>query len=208
MTPEPTLLIATSNAGKVREIKSMLERVPVSLISLADRPGLPEVVEDGCTFEDNARRKAEHYARLTGLLSLADDSGLEVDALGGAPGIYSARYAGIPGDDAANNARLLCALQDIPPQERTARFQCVVVLADSNGSLGVGRGSIEGLILDAPRGCNGFGYDPLFYVSELGWTAAQLPSATKNRISHRARALAAIRPAVLRAIASNTPTDS
>ena len=208
MTTHPTLLIATSNAGKVREVKSILEHLPVAFISLADCPGLPAANENGRTFEENARKKAEHYAGLTGHFTLADDSGLEVDALDGAPGIYSARFSGVPGDDAANNAKLLNALEGVPLQKRTARFQCVVALADSKGSLGIGRGSIEGLILHEPRGCNGFGYDPLFYLAELGLTAAELPPETKNRISHRARALAGIRPTVLRANASIGLADS
>ena len=204
MTRNPTLLIATSNEGKLREATSLLEDLSVTLVTLADFPGLPGVIEDGRTFAENARKKAEHYARFTGSLTLADDSGLEVDALGGAPGVHSARFAGIPGDDAANNAKLLAALNGVPPQRRSARFRCVIALADSERVIAIARGSIEGVILDQPRGQNGFGYDPFFYVPELGLTAAEMPPELKNRVSHRGRAITEIRPHVKNALKPGT----
>ncbi len=193
MRTETTLLIATSNRGKLREVRAVLANMPVRLKTLADFPGIPEPIEDGVTFEENAKKKALHYADLTKCLTLADDSGLEVDALGGAPGVYSARYAGVRGDDAANNARLIAALAGVPAERRTACFHCVVALAIPDKVLAVASGMIEGLIVDDPRGCNGFGYDPHFFVPECGVTAAQMPPEQKNRISHRGRALAAIR---------------
>ena len=196
MSNETTLLIATSNRGKLREVQAVLSCRSVRLKTLADFPGIPEPIEDGATFEDNARKKALHYASLTKTLTLADDSGLEVDALGGAPGIYSARYAGDPGDDAANNARLIAALSGVPPKQRTARFRCVVALASPDKVLAVTSGAIEGLIVDDPCGHNGFGYDPHFFIPQSGMTAAQLPSEEKNRISHRGQALVAIRSVI------------
>lgn len=191
-----TILIATSNRGKFREIEALLTGSGIELKSLADFPGIPEAVEDGETFEANARKKALHYARLTRLLTLADDSGLEVDSLGGAPGVFSARYAGIQGDDAANNAKLLHELHGVPAERRTARFRCVMAFADSTSILATASGSIEGRILEAPRGANGFGYDPLFFIPEYNQTAAELPPEVKNQISHRGRALAAIKPQI------------
>jgi XTP/dITP diphosphohydrolase len=201
---ETTLLIATSNRGKLREVQAVLESMPVRLKTTKDFPGIPEPIEDGVTFEENARKKALHYAGLTKCLTLADDSGLEVDALGGAPGVYSARYAGVRGDDAANNARLIAALSGVPAERRTARFRCVVALAIPDKVLAVASGAMEGLIVDDPRGHNGFGYDPHFFISEFGMTSAQLPPEQKNRISHRGRALAAIRCAIERMAESTT----
>jgi len=192
------LLIATLNRGKLREIGAMLAGSRIELKSLADFPGIAEAVEDGETFEANARRKALHYAGITKLLTLADDSGLEVDALNGAPGVFSARYAGEHTDDAANNAKLLRELQGVPPERRTARFRCVMALAVPDRILATSSGEVEGRILDAPRGANGFGYDPLFFISEFSKTAAELPAETKNKISHRGRALAAIKPEIIR----------
>jgi len=190
----PTILIATTNPGKLREVKAVLEALPVRLVGLADFPGIPEPVEDAPTFEGNARIKALYYAGHTGVWALADDSGLEVDALNGAPGVYSARYGGADGGDAANNAKLIEALQGTPLKRRTARFRCLIVLARPDEVLAVGRGAVEGVILDEPRGANGFGYDPHFFVPSLGKTTAELPPAHKNRISHRGRALADILP--------------
>ena len=194
MVATPTILIATTNPGKLREVKAVLGALPVRLMGLADFSDVPEPVEDAPTFEGNARIKALYYAGQTGVWALADDSGLEVDALDGAPGIYSARYAGVAGGDAANNAKLIEALRAAPEARRTARFRCVVVLARPEAVLAVGRGAIEGAIIDEPRGANGFGYDPHFLVPSLGKTAAELPPEHKNRISHRGRALADILP--------------
>jgi XTP/dITP diphosphohydrolase len=187
------ILIATGNPGKRREIEAVMADVPVDWVSLADMPDLPDCVEDADTFEANARKKALHYAGLSGLWTLADDSGLEVDALGGAPGVHSARYAGEPKSDARNNAKLVAGLTGVPDERRTARFRCVVALAEPGRVLATASGTIEGRIIDSPRGRNGFGYDPHFLIPDLGKTAAELPAAEKNRISHRGRALAALR---------------
>ncbi|MCH7592477.1 MAG: XTP/dITP diphosphatase [Planctomycetes bacterium] len=202
MTPagKPTvsvrLLIATTNPGKLREVRAMLEGLLVQVVTLDDFPSLPVPIEDQETFEANARLKALHYARLTDCLTLADDSGLEVDALGGAPGVHSARYAGGACDTAANNAKLVAALSGVEPQRRTARFRCAMALARGDRILATAAGKIEGVIVDEPRGHNGFGYDPHFLVPDCGLTAAEMPSEQKNRISHRGRALQAIRPAI------------
>lgn len=194
MNTPATILIATKNRGKLREVQELLAGLPVILATLEQFPDLPDAIEDADTFKGNAERKAIHYACLTGLLTLADDSGLEVDALGGAPGVYSARYAGRQGDDAANNAKLIAQLAGVPAEQRTARFKCAIVLAGPEGILARASGTFEGLIVDEPRGANGFGYDPHFFVPELRMTVAQLPAEHKNQISHRGRALAAIRP--------------
>ena len=194
MTAQVTLLIATSNPGKLREVRAILEGLPVRLATLADFPGLPAPVESAATFAGNAELKALHYTRLTSTWTLADDSGLEVDVLDGAPGVRSARYGGEQGDDRANNARLISQLAGMGPERRTARFRCVVVLASGERVLATASGAVEGLIIDEARGSNGFGYDPHFYVPEYGMTAAEMAPELKNRISHRGRALAAIRP--------------
>ena len=204
MTLPATILIATKNRGKLREVQDILAGLPVVWATLDQIPDLPDAVEDADTFAGNAERKAMHYARLTGLWTLADDSGLEVDALGGAPGVYSARYAGRQGKDAANNAKLIVKLAGVPPEQRTARFRCAVALAGPEGILATACGTFEGLIVDDPRGTNGFGYDPHFFVPELGMTAAQLPPEQKNRISHRAQALAAILPDIQRLLGTET----
>ena len=201
MTFSTTLLIATSNPGKLREVRAILSGLPVEFSTLADHPGLPEAVEDAPTFEGNAERKALHYARLTHLCTLADDSGLEVDALGGEPGIRSARYAGSVRDDAANNARLIKQLVGVSEEDRTARFRCAVALATSTEVLATHSGTIEGIVVDDPRGDNGFGYDPHFFVPDHGMTTAEMPPEVKNAISHRARALTSIRPEIERLLA-------
>ena len=196
----PRLLIATTNRGKLREVRAILADAPLHLCTLDDFPAITEAVEDGTTFEENAKKKALHYHRLTGVTTLADDSGLEVDALGGAPGVHSARFAGRQGDDAANNARLVALLQGIPLERRTARFRCVMALAHEGAIAATSHGSVEGLILDHPAGDQGFGYDPHFFLPDLAQTKAQLPLETKNRLSHRGQALRAILPAILRTL--------
>jgi XTP/dITP diphosphohydrolase len=189
-------LVASRNPGKVREIRQILGGLGVEWAGLDEVSPPPEPEENGATFADNARRKALHYARALGRWCLADDSGLEVDALGGAPGVRSARYAEerlVPGADkaardAANNGKLLAALAGVPDDRRTARFVCHVAMADEKGVLAEAEGAVEGRIGRAPRGDSGFGYDPLFLLAD-GRTMAELDAEAKNRISHRGRAL-------------------
>jgi len=189
------LLLATRNPGKLREIRALLADLPWEVISLpADAP---EVEETANTFAGNAELKAHAAAQLPAEgdarpFILAEDSGLEVDALGGAPGIYSARYAGPGASDAACVGRLLDALRDVPDEARTARFRCAMALLPPDGRLRTVEGTLEGRITHAPRGENGFGYDPVFLVPELGLTTAELPPEHKNRISHRGKALAQV----------------
>lgn len=201
------VLVATSNPGKVRDLIGAAAAHNVRVETLPDIATLPTVTEDGTTFEANARKKAEHYSKYAeGELVIADDSGLEVDALGGAPGVRSARYAadersaastadqgsaaetGISIDE-ANNARLLRELHDVPDEFRTARFVCVIAAARNGHTLATFHGRAEGVILRAPRGSNGFGYDPLFYFEEIGKTFAELTAEEKARYSHRGSAL-------------------
>ena len=182
------LVIATRNKHKLEEIRAIFSLGALDLVSALDFPEIPDVVEDGLTFEDNAAKKAATLARATGCWALADDSGLEVDALDGRPGVYSARYAGEPADYAANNRKLLAELQG--QSNRKAHFRCVVALADPSGKTRVVQGRCDGVIVDRPRGRAGFGYDPLFVPDGYAETFAEVSSELKNRISHRARALA------------------
>jgi len=187
------LLVATGNAGKLREFRRLLDGLEI--LSPADLSLALEVEETGATFEANARLKAEAYAAASGLPALADDSGLEVDALDGAPGVHSARYGG-PGLDDGQRLELL--LQRLAgqrqPAERTARFRCVLVAVTTDGRHCRAEGVCEGRIASAPMGSGGFGYDPIFYLPHLGRTMAELPAPEKDRISHRGRALRAVRP--------------
>ncbi len=192
------VVLATKNPGKVRDFNHLLAGTGLEVVAVDD---LPDVDETGVTFVANAWLKARSAAAHTGLPALADDSGLEVDALGGAPGVYSARYAtGFSGQqDDANNAKLLAALADVPAAERTARFRSAVVFLDEQRGVElVGEGSCEGEILFAPRGTGGFGYDPLFLSHELKMTFAEADLAAKGRVSHRARALAELRTKLMR----------
>jgi len=198
------LVFATRNKGKLVELRQLLPGVDVlSVDEAATKLGItiPDVVEDADTFVGNAIKKALEVSRATGLPALADDSGLEVDALGGAPGVYSARYAGEHAGDAANNTKLLAALADVPADKRTARFRAVLALADAAGGLGdetiTANGVCEGIILDEARGTGGFGYDPLFLFPDLGQTFAELGVGTKGDLSHRAKAMRAIKPRLL-----------
>ncbi|HEC23927.1 MAG TPA: XTP/dITP diphosphatase [Chloroflexi bacterium] len=193
------VLIATRNRGKLREYADLLADLtaggqPIEWVSLADLGIEREVEETGTTFEENARLKATAYARESGLLTLADDSGLEVDALGGAPGVHSARYGGPELDDEGRYRLLLEALKGVPEGKRSARFRCVVAITTPEGELHTAEGTCEGRIAREPKGEHGFGYDPVFVVEEYGRTMAELGPEIKNRISHRARALEAIRP--------------
>jgi len=183
------LVVATRNAGKLREIRHLLEGTGIAVLGLDTFPSIPEIEEDGDTFAANAAKKAETVAHLTGRACLADDSGLTVDALGGAPGVHSARYAGVQGDDAANNARLLQELSGVPMERRQAAFRCVMALSTPGAATHFFEGRVAGRVLAAPRGSEGFGYDPLFLVDGLEQTMAELPLAEKNRISHRGQAL-------------------
>lgn len=203
------LVFATRNKGKLVELRQLLPDIDViDLDTAASRLGrdIPEVVEDAETFAGNASKKAREVSQATGLPALADDSGLEVDALGGAPGVHSARYAK-HGDDAANNAKLVAAMAGVPVEKRTARFRATLALADVTGPLGaeviLADGVCEGVLLDAPRGSGGFGYDPLFLFPELGQTFAELGVGTKGDLSHRARAMRAIRPRLLAYLGSS-----
>lgn len=184
-----TIVVGTSNRGKVAEIAAALAALPVEVLSLEAFPDVPEAEENGDTFAANAVMKATHYALHTGRPCLADDSGLEVDALGGAPGVYSARYAGPGGGDEACNAKLLAALADVPAEGRTARFRCVLAYVDPEGALLTAEGTCEGVILAAPRGTGGFGYDPLFHFPAAGKTLAEMTVAEKNAVSHRGQAV-------------------
>ncbi len=187
------LLLATRNRHKLDEIRAILGTPGLVLKSALDFPHLPDVVEDGATFEANAEKKAVTLAKATGCWALADDSGLEVDALEGAPGVFSARYAGEPTDYAANNQKLLRELHNA--KHRTARFRCVIALSNPEGRVRFVDGRCEGRIIDELRGAEGFGYDPLFIPDGFELTFAEMPATQKNAISHRARALAAARVA-------------
>jgi XTP/dITP diphosphohydrolase len=191
------LVFATRNKGKLVELRDLLAGLDVISIDEVGRE-IPDVIEDAETFVGNASKKAREVSLATGLPALADDSGLEVDALDGAPGVYSARYAGEPHSDAANNAKLLAALTGVAPAKRTARFRAVLALADVTGPLGneiiTADGTCEGVILTAPRGTGGFGYDPLFFAPELDMTFAEAGIGSKSELSHRARAMRAIKP--------------
>jgi XTP/dITP diphosphohydrolase len=195
------ILIATSNAGKLRDFAGAAARFGVEIAGIPDFSSLPAVVEDGLTFEANARKKAEAYSRyVPGEIVVADDSGLEIDALNGAPGVHSARYAApdlqnkepheadANTDDEANNARVLRELKAVPPEKRTGRFVCVLAAARDGETLATFRGTAEGIILDAPRGTNGFGYDPLFYFPAIRKTFAELSAEEKSKYSHRGKA--------------------
>ena len=196
------ILVATTNPGKLAELSELLGTIneKIEWVCLKDYPNIPEVVEDGDTFTQNARKKALGYAKATGLWTIADDSGLVIDALGGSPGIYSARYAadecsGNRKDiDTANYKKVLAELEDTPDQQRTARFMCRLCLASPGKVLLETEGAVEGVINRSPIGENGFGYDPIFYIPSLDKTAAQLDPQEKNRISHRGNAIGKLKP--------------
>jgi len=191
-----TVLIATSNPGKLRDFAGAAAAYGITIAGLPGFSSLPPVVEDGATFAANARKKAEVYSlHVPGELVLADDSGLEIDALGGAPGVHSARYAANEPhaaqsntDDEINNARVLRELSDVPHEKRTARFVCVLAAARHGRTVQTFRGTAEGVILEMPRGHNGFGYDPLFYFPQIGKTFAELSAQEKAEYSHRGAA--------------------
>jgi XTP/dITP diphosphohydrolase len=190
------ILIATSNPGKLRDFAGAAAGYGIEVRPIPGFASLPAVVEDGATFEANARKKAEEYSRyVAGEIVIADDSGLEVDALSGAPGVHSARYAADEPhlansntDDELNNAKLICEIRQVPAEERSGRFVCLIAAAQDGRTLGVFEGKAEGMILDSPRGFNGFGYDPLFYFPEISKTFAELSAEEKAQHSHRGAA--------------------
>jgi XTP/dITP diphosphohydrolase len=186
-----TMVLATRNSGKKAEILEFLEGFPVDIKDLNDFGPIPDVVEDGATFEENAYKKASFTASVLGFPALADDSGLEVEALGGEPGVRSARYAGENATDGENNAKLLAAMAGV--ENRSARFRCVLSLAVPMGHALTYEASCEGSILEAPRGRNGFGYDPLFHHPGTGKSFAEMTLEEKSRVSHRGRALGELR---------------
>ena len=189
------LLVATHNQGKVVEFADMLQDLAIEWLSLDDVGVTQDVEETGSTFRENGVLKAKTYAAETGLLTLADDSGLEVDALGGAPGVYTARYGGAGLTAVQRYQKLLADIKNIPDPQRTARFRCVIVLAGPDGTiLGESEGVCEGRIAQAPVGDNGFGYDPVFYLPQFNQTMAQIPASQKHQISHRGLAVQAILP--------------
>lgn len=195
------LLVATRNRKKFQEIKDLLNGLPLKITSLLDYPDCPQIVEDGKTFRDNAIKKALTAARQTGKLTMGEDSGLEVRALGHKPGINSARFSGAGATDKKNNTKLLRLLKGIPPRKRQARYRCFVAVADGTKVIHVVSGSCAGLIAQAPKGTNGFGYDPLFLISRYHKTFGELDPAIKSKISHRSRALKKFRTVVKKYLA-------
>jgi XTP/dITP diphosphohydrolase len=187
------LVLATRNRAKVMEMTSILQHLDLQIFSALDFQTLPEVVEDGETFRDNAVKKAEAVCAFVNLPSLADDSGLEIEALGGRPGVQSSRFAGSHGDDRKNIEMVLELLADVPPERRQARFRCVIAMAFPGSPTHTVEGTCEGTIALESRGSAGFGYDPIFLVPAYGKTFGELGNEVKNRVSHRARALAAAR---------------
>ena len=194
------VVLATRNRGKIREIEAFLKNENIHVLSLNDFPEVLHVDEEGKTFRDNALRKARYAARLTQKLAIADDSGLEVDALDGHPGVFSARFAGEKATDPQNNDKLLHALRDVPSEKRGASFRCVLVLVEPSGEDTVIEEECRGVILSKKRGQRGFGYDPLFFYPPYDRTFAELTGAEKNRVSHRGKALRRLRE-VLRQMA-------
>lgn len=198
------LLIATHNRGKLREYQALFANLPLELVTLDEVGIRDDVPETGATLAENARLKALAYARASGLLTLADDSGLEVDALSGEPGVRSKRYAGANTSDAERNAFLLARLRDVPAGQRTARFRCAIAIATPDGQLWETDGVCEGEIAFDARGTNGFGYDPIFHVAECGMRMAELSTAEKNRVSHRARAAEKARQILVQIVTAHT----
>lgn len=188
------IVLASANQHKLKEIQAILSDFDYNLVTMSEAGyGDDDIIEDGATFEENSRIKAMAVFDRLGTAALADDSGLEVDYLGGAPGVYSARYAGEPKSDTRNNEKLLAALDGVPYEKRTARFVTVLTLVFDNGETLVARGEVEGIIGFEPIGANGFGYDPLFVVPELGKSFAELEDVEKNALSHRSNALKVLR---------------
>lgn len=192
------IVFASKNKGKVKEIRAMLAETGIDLQSLNSYKDVPEIVEDGNSFLENALKKARIISQFTGEIVLADDSGLQVDTLNGEPGIYSSRYAGLNATDEENNVQLLAKLKNIPEAKRTASFQCALVLYRNDGSYDSFAAKWDGLIIDESRGSNGFGYDPIFWIPQLKMTAAELPAEIKNKVSHRGQAFALLKSKLLK----------
>lgn len=200
-----TLVIATTNRGKLRELEKLLEGLNVRLLTALDYPAIAAPKETGTTFEENAKLKALYYAEKTGEACVADDSGLVVDALGGRPGVLSARYAS---SDAERIARILHEMRDVPQGQRSARFVCAAALALATPTphiVAVEEGTLEGHIAHEPRGTNGFGFDPVFFVEELGCHLAEVPTDVKNTVSHRARAFVKLKPWIVQWVDGKLP---
>ena len=193
----PKLLLATGNRAKLYELRSLLQELPYKLVTPSEVGISTEVEETGSSLEENARLKASLSATRSGLMALADDSGLEVDALGGKPGVLSARYAGKNASDTDLINYLLSQLEEVPWEERQARFRCVIAIAMPDGQVKLISGECQGIITLEPKGERGFGYDPIFYLPQLGKTMAELPLAVKNRVSHRGKAAAKARRLLL-----------
>lgn len=202
------MIVATANAGKFREVVTILSDLRISFLSLASLHGYNPPDEAGATYAENAAAKAKAVAVFSGCWTLSDDSGLEVDALGGQPGACSSRYLGPTATDRERNQRILELLEGIPRSRRSARFECAVAVAGPGGELALSHGSCDGMIAEVPSGDGGFGYDPIFNVPALGATMASLPSDVKNRISHRARALLNIKPLLQRLSLAAANNDS
>ncbi|MDD3554074.1 MAG: XTP/dITP diphosphatase [Deltaproteobacteria bacterium] len=200
------MILATKNKGKIKEFQALAQGMAIELLSLEDIPDMPDVLEDGCSFHENALKKACAIAKHTGITAIADDSGLEVDALNGAPGIHSARYAGERAGDQENIQKLLKALNGLPLNKRTARFRCVIAVCTPQGRHITTEGTCEGIIAIEPHGFHGFGYDPVFLLPDRNCTMAELEPGMKNLISHRAMALARLKdilPAFLKETGGN-----
>jgi XTP/dITP diphosphohydrolase len=195
-------LVATHNRGKLREYQALLKGLPLEVLSLADLGIDLAVDEKGSTFEENAIHKAQTYAQASSLITLADDSGLEVEALGGRPGVLSSRYAGPQKNDLDRIDRLLKEMEGIPEEKRSARFRCVIALATPEGELHTAEGECRGTIATQPRGSHGFGYDPVFWLPEYSRTMAELDTEAKNKISHRARAMQQTKAALIQLLSS------
>ena len=203
----PQIVLASRNRKKSAEMAALLAPHGVEVLSVADFPGVPEVVEDGETFAENAAKKARETARRLGRWTIGEDSGLCVDALGGAPGVYSARYAGEPSDDRRNNEKLIAALADVPDEARAARYVCSVAVADPSGEVRLAvEATCGGRVTRDPRGANGFGYDPYFLIPEYHRTFGELSPLVKQRLSHRARAFERLIPPLLTLLRSHGPT--
>ncbi|MBU0467558.1 MAG: XTP/dITP diphosphatase [Candidatus Omnitrophica bacterium] len=194
------LIVATKNKGKLREIKELLKEFDLNITSLAEYPDAPDIIEDGKEFFENALIKARIIAKYTGKLVLGEDSGIEVEYLNNAPGIFSSRFAGEDANDDDNNAKLIKALDGVPKDKRTARYRCSAALIDGEKIVGVVDGKCEGYITTEPRGQNGFGYDPYFYIEAYGKTFGELDPEIKSKISHRAEALMKVKELIRQAV--------